>query len=121
MTVAADNQIDCVVQLLHDGGNVRASQITGAPIDVAQRTGLRAALMHQHDDGFNALRAQFGNQRIDRGGLVTKLQTGHTGRRHNGGRGFERHADKGHLHAVELFGAVGGQQGLAVRCFNHVG
>jgi hypothetical protein len=61
------------------------------------------------------------NQCIDRVGFVVELQAGHAGRRHDGRRAFERHADEGHLVAEEVLHAVGGEHGGAGGGVMHVG
>ena len=77
--------------------------------------------MYQYHDGLNALGAQLGNQSIHCGGFVAELQPRHTSRCHDGGSGFECHADEGHLHVIEGFDTVSRQQRFAGAGTDHIG
>jgi hypothetical protein len=124
--VAADDQVDRVVQALDDGADVGIDacgfQVAVAAVDVADiGAGLEAALVHQHHDRLDALGAQLGHQGVDGVGFVLEAQAGHAGGRDDAGRALERHADEGHLDAVEGLDAVGRQQRAAGGGFDHVG
>ena len=82
----------------------------GAFIVVAGRI---AALVDQHDDGLDAARLQFRNQRVHGLGLVPEFEAGDAGRRDDVRRAFQRQADEGHRNAVELPDLVRRKHGLA--------
>jgi len=107
--VAADDEIDGLVQLLDDLHDGAAD--AGAFVVVAFG---RAALVDQHHEGLDALLPQLGHQRVDGGRLVAEGQPGDAGWRDHRGRGFQREADEGHRDALEALDVVGRDRVLPV-------
>ena len=61
------------------------------------------------------------DQRIDGVGFIAEFKTGNAGRRNNGRRGFESHADEGNLVAKEVLEADSREDGGLSRGFNYIG
>jgi len=70
--------------------------------------------MDQHDDGLDAARLQFGDQRIDRLGLVAEFEAGRAVGEMMFRRAFQRKPDEGDRDAFERPDLIGGKHRLAV-------
>ncbi|OIQ65558.1 hypothetical protein GALL_528820 [mine drainage metagenome] len=108
MGVAADHDVDRAVEFFHnvDDGPGDA----GAFIVVAGR---KTAFVDQHDDGLDATRLQFGDQRVDGVGLVAEFKTRRADRRNDIGRALQGQADKGDRNPVKFPDLVGRKKSLA--------
>ena len=73
------------------------ARLPSQPLMSARAPDLEAALVHEHHDRLDALRAQLrARARSTVVRLVAELQARDAGRRDDRGRGLERHADEGH-------------------------
>ena len=71
MRVAADDEVNGLVELTDDGDDG-----PGNPRTFVVVAGRKAALVDQHDDGFDAALPQLRHQRVYRLGLVPEFQPG---------------------------------------------
>ena len=71
MRVAADDEVDGLVELADDGDDG-----SGNPRTLVVVAGREAALVDQHDDGLDAALPELRHQRVDRLGLVPEFQPG---------------------------------------------
>ena len=105
-----------LVELLHDiddrAGDARALVVIA---------GRQAAFMDQHDDGLDAARLQFGNQRVHRLGLVAEFEAGGALRRDDVRRAFQVSPMKATGMPSNVPDLIGGKHGLAGRLLDRAG
>ena len=106
--MAGDHDVDRLIELFHDVDD--RSRNAGAFIVVARR---QSAFVDQDDDGLDAARLQFRDQRVHRAGFVAKFKVGNARRRDQAGCALQGQADEGHGNAVERADFVRRKHGLA--------
>ena len=102
--MAGDHDVDRVIELLDDIDD--RSRNAGAFVVVPGR---QSAFMDQDDDGLDAARLQFRDQRIHRTGFVAKFEVGNADRRDEARGALQGQADEGDRNAVEAADFVSGK------------